>query len=213
MSLKAVIFDMDGVLSQTQKLHAEAQSQILEEETGKEMRPEEITEKYAGKEPGTFFRKKTEAERPMELYSKKRERLHQLVEEEGVEPVPGALQLVEGLEDEFVLGIASGSQPEFIEKVLDSLGLKKKFRSFTSATEVENGKPSPDVFLEEAERLGVRPENCLVIEDGSAGMRGANSAGMVSVGLSEEECPADASVSSLKNLNAERLGKIYSENI
>lgn len=211
MPLKAVIFDMDGVLSQTQKLHAKAQSQILKEETGKEMRPEKITEKYAGMEPGTFFREESEKERPMELYEKKQERLYDLAEE-GVEAVPGALELVEDLEGEFILGVASGSQPEFIEKVLDSLGLKEKFDSFTSATEVENGKPSPDVFLEEAERLGVRPENCLVIEDGSAGMEGANSAGMVSVGLSEEDCPADVRVGSLGGLDSRKLKEFYRDN-
>ncbi|MFB6115153.1 MAG: HAD family hydrolase [Candidatus Nanohalobium sp.] len=209
MPLKAVIFDMDGVLSKTQKLHAKAQSEILKEETGKEMRPEKITEKYAGMEPGTFFEEEADAERPMDLHSRKQERLYELVEEEGVEPVPGAVELVEGLEDEFVLGVASGSQPEFIEKVLNSLGLEDYFDSFTSASEVERGKPAPDVFLEEAERLSVRPEDCLVIEDGSAGMNGANSAGMTSVGLSESECPADVTVTSLKELDAEKLNKFY----
>ena len=211
MPLEAVIFDMDGVLSQTQKLHAKAQSEILREETGKEMRPEEITDKYAGMEPGTVFREESESERPMDLYSKKQERLHQTVEEEGVEPVPGALQLVKDLEDDFVIGVASGSHKKFMEKVLDSLGIKEKFNSFTSATRVERAKPSPDVFLEEAERLGISPENCLVIEDGSAGMRGANSAGMVSVGLSKSECPADFRVDSLEDLDSKTLERFYRE--
>ncbi len=209
--LKAVIFDMDGVLSQTQKLHARAQSEILEEETGKQMEPERITAEYAGMEPGTFFEEESDTERPMELYSKKQERLHHLVEEEGVKAVPGVLNLIKGLEDDFNIGVASGSHPEFIEKVLDSLGIKENFDSFTSANKVGNAKPAPDVFLEEAKRLDVRPENCLVIEDGSAGMKGANSAGMVSIGLSKSECPADFRVSSLKEFDPQALVKLYSK--
>lgn len=209
MPLKAVIFDMDGVLSQTQKLHAKTQSEVLMEETGKKMKPEEITEKYAGTESGTFFEEEADSERPEKMHSQKQDRLYELVEEQGVDPVAGALQLVESLEGEFVLGVASGSQTDFIEKVLSSLCIKEKFDSFTSASEVENGKPAPDVYLKEAERLGVKPENCIVIEDSSAGMKSANSAKMASIGLSENECPADFSVSSLKDFNPEVLEKFY----
>lgn len=210
MPLKAVIFDMDGILSRTQRLHAKAQSEVLEEETGKDMRPEEITRRYAGREPGTFFEEEADAEKPMEMHSRKQEKLYELAED-SLEAVTGSIDLVKDLEGDYILGVASGSQPEFIEKVLDALEIKESFDSFTSGSEVERGKPSPDVFLEEAERLDVRPENCLVIEDGKAGMKGANEAGMVSVGVYDGESPADHTVSSVKELSLETVERFYRE--
>lgn len=83
MPLKAVIFDMDGVLSDTQKLHAKAQSEVLEE-YGVEMSPKEITEKYAGKEPGTLFREESEADNPLDAHTEKQELLYSLVEKKAL---------------------------------------------------------------------------------------------------------------------------------
>lgn len=213
MVLEAVIFDMDGVLSDTQKLHAEAQSQILEE-YGVEMSPDEITRKYAGKPPGTLFREESPASDPMEAHGKKQDVLNELVEMEGVEPVEGSQNLVRTLYGDYKLGVASSSQPEFIEKVVIDLELSKFFDVIKSASQVPNGKPGPDVFLETAKELGVKPEKCLVIEDGISGMKGAKEAGMVCIGLVDKsgDYPAHETVNSLSELNKEHIEKIYSEN-
>ncbi|MFB6115930.1 MAG: HAD family hydrolase [Candidatus Nanosalina sp.] len=212
MVLQAVIFDMDGVLSDTQKLHAQAQSKILEE-YNVEMPPEEITRRYAGKPPGTLFREESPASDPMEAYGKKQNVLYELVEKEGVEPIEGSQQLVRKLDGNYRLGVASSSEPDFIEKVVDSLGLSEYFEVIKSASEVSNGKPAPDVFLETADELGVHPEDCLVIEDGRSGMKGATEAGMVCIGLVDEpeEYPAHKTVTSLSELNEQSIKQIYSE--
>lgn len=213
MSLEAVIFDMDGVLSRTQRLHAEAQSKVLED-YDVNMSPEEITRKFAGREPGTLFREKAPEADPMKAHSKKQELLYSLVDEQGVEAVEGSKELVRDLNQEFDLGVASSSQPEFIEKVISDLGLEDCFKAVESASDVPNGKPAPDVFLEVAEKLDVKPENCLVIEDGKSGMEGAKKAGMVCIGLVNDDVayPADETVESLEQLDIERINEIHRKN-
>lgn len=213
MSLKAVIFDMDGVLSATQKLHAEAQSRVLEE-YGVEMSPEEITRKYAGKPPGTLFREESPASDPMEAHAKKQGVLYELVERKGVKPIEGSQRLVRELEGKYELGVASSSQPDFIQEVVNSLGLSEYFEVIKSASEVPNGKPAPDVFLETADELAANPEDCLIIEDGRSGMKGSTEAGMVCIGLVDEseEYPAHETVTSLSELDIQSIEEIYSEN-
>ncbi|MFT4892685.1 MAG: beta-phosphoglucomutase family hydrolase [Candidatus Nanohaloarchaea archaeon] len=210
MPLEAVIFDMDGVLSDTQRLHAQAQSQVLKN-YDVEMPPEEITRKYAGREPGTLFRQETDTNKPMEAHAEKQELLHQLVENNGVEKIEGAKKLVKNLHEEYCLAVASSSQPEFIQKVVSDLELEDYFDCIESASEVENGKPAPDVFLKAAEDLGVEPENCIVIEDGRSGMKGAREAGMVCIGLvnGKGDYPAHETVESLKELDRNYMQKLH----
>lgn len=215
MSLKAVIFDMDGVLSDTQKLHAEAQSRILEE-YGVKMSSEEITRKYAGKPSGTLFREESPASDPMEAHGKKQDLLYKLVEDKGVDAVDGSQKLVRELQGKYTLGVASGSKPDFIQQIIGSLGLSEYFEVMKSASEVQSGKPAPDVFLETAAELGVEPEECLVIEDGRSGMKGAREAGMVCLGLvkNKAEYPAHETVESLTQVDCnyiEELHRKYSE--
>lgn len=203
MTFEAVIFDMDGVISRTQRLHAQAQSDVLERDFSVEKSPSEITENYAGMEPGTVFREEASADDPRKAHSRKQERLYELVEEKGVEPVEGALELIEELNHYYILGVGSGSQPNFIRLVLDDLGISEYFDSYTSGSEVENGKPAPDVYLEEARRLEVDPENCIVIEDSRHGVKAARDAGMNVIGLLSdvnEGLGADLEVESLTDL-------------
>ena len=213
MALEAVIFDMDGVLSDTQKLHAEAQSKILEE-YGVKMSPEEITRKYAGKPPGTLFREESPASDPMQAHAKKQDVLYELVERDGVEAIDDSRRLVRELEGKYELAVASSSQPDFIQEVVDTLGISEDFEVIKSASEVPDGKPSPDVFLETADEIGVKPEDCLVIEDGRSGMKGATEAGMVCIGLVKDsgEYPAHETVNSLSELDKQTVERIHIEN-
>lgn len=93
------------------------------------------------------------------------------------------------------------------------MGLSEYFEVIKSASEVPNGKPAPDVFLETANELGVNPEECLVIEYGRSGMKGATEAGVVCIGLVDEsrEYPAHVTVNSLSELDTQSIVEIYSE--
>lgn len=214
MSLEAIVFDMDGVLSRTQQLHARAQADILASEFGIERPPEVLTRKYAGRPPGTAFAEEASAEDPMTAYEQKQRRLFELVEEEGVGAVPGAVELVREMDDDYLLAVASGSEPDFIGVVLEGLGIGEAFDAVWSATEVQQGKPAPDVFEGAAGDLGARPEECLVVEDGRAGMQGASEAGMAVIGVardgeSTEEWPADEVVSSLEKLDCAVVERVH----
>ena len=92
--------------------------------------------------------------------------------------LPGAVEAVRALAERWPLGLASSSNRELIDLVLEESGLAPLFAATVSSEEVERGKPAPDVYLEAARRLDVSPEECVAVEDSGAGMRSAHAAGM-----------------------------------
>ncbi len=95
------------------------------------------------------------------------------------EPLPGAVELVRGLRAAGMrIGVASSSIFPWVEACLARLGLEDAFDSIITGTDVENGKPAPDIYLLAAERLRVNPRDCLAIEDAPAGILSAKAAGM-----------------------------------
>lgn len=110
------------------------------------------------------------------------------------------------------MAVASSSEPDFIRDVLEELELLEHFDAVVSAEEVEEGKPSPDVFLEAARMLEVAPTDCLVIEDGQAGMKGARKAGMLVLGLTDNGGEyAHYTVFSLAGVDAQQLESLHSD--
>lgn len=210
--ITAVIFDMDGVLSDTQQLHAELESAVLVD-YGLALSPEEITKKYAGVSSSIMFAeifsKAGVSADPVEAAQKKWFALGKEIKK-GFGPVAGAPELLQRLKESgLLLGVASASPLDFVELVLGTLDMRKYFQAVTSTREVAYGKPAPDVFLLAAKRLGVAPEECVVIEDAISGMLGARSAGMKCIGLVEdvthEEYPADWLVRSLHEVTTDRI--------
>lgn len=118
-----------------------------------------------------------------------------------LQPMPGLLDLMDRLQAAGLpFALASSSPRQVIRTVLEKLGLADRFLSVVSGEDVANGKPAPDIFLLAAGKLGLPPENCLVIEDSANGVRGAKAAGMVCVGFrnphsgNQDLSPADAIV-------------------
>src|SRR5439155_9410652 len=105
--------------------------------------------------------------------------------------VPGAVEAVRRVAAAFPLALASSSNREIFEAVLELAGLADCFRATVSSEEVERGKPAPDVYLEAARRLGVAPELCTAVEDSQAGIRSAKSAGMRVVAIPNASYPPD----------------------
>ncbi len=98
--------------------------------------------------------------------------------------ISGVVQLLDELVGEgFPCAIASSSSAEMISLILSKTGLGGYFNETVSGEDVLNGKPAPDIFLEAARRVGVSPASCIVIEDSPHGIRGANAAGMGTVGF------------------------------
>jgi HAD superfamily hydrolase (TIGR01509 family) len=103
--------------------------------------------------------------------------------------LPGAREAVHRLHDDFALGLASSSNREVIDLVLDEMGVSGCFAASVSSEEVGRGKPAPDVYLEAARRLGVPPDGCTAIEDSENGLRSAHAAGMRVIAIPNPHFP------------------------
>lgn len=210
-TIKAVIFDMDGVISDTQVIHAKVESEILKE-YGIEIHPDEITNRFAGVAISEIFQEifsdfNKEMPAIEELIKTKWETMERLAKN-NVKEIPGTGEFIQSLK---ILGlpiaVASASRLAFIKLILSELNLIEKFNVISSAEEVKRGKPEPDLFLLAAERLGILPKDCLVIEDGISGMIAAKKAGMKCIGLVRHEesknYPADFLVKDLRDVPTE----------
>lgn len=213
MSITIIIFDMDGVLSDTQHLHALAESALLKR-YGIDIAPDEITRRFAGYSDHEFYSTVfREAGKLVNLDHVIPEKWGPFLEQAkgNIIAIPGAADTVHRLRAAgFKIGVASASIPEFIALVVDTLGLRQDFDSLTSGNEVKQGKPAPDVFLLAAERLRAKPEECLVIEDGVNGMVAAKRAGMKCIGFVRAhlaslhpEYPADVVVDAHEKITPE----------
>ena len=205
---KAVIFDMDGVISDTQIIHSTIESDLLKG-YGIAIHPQEITRKYAGTRmrewmPDLFKHHNVPAPSMEEVSAKKKVHLENALKN-GIQEVPGTREFIQFLKNRHIpIAVASASRLALIDLILSALGLKSEFDAIASSEEVKMGKPEPDVFLLAAQRLNVSPADSLVIEDGVSGMIAAKKAGMRCVALvrdgSEGDYPADLVVSDLREI-------------
>jgi HAD superfamily hydrolase (TIGR01509 family) len=110
---------------------------------------------------------------------------------DGLPLLAGATDAVRALARHWTLGVASSSNAELVELVLELAGIRGCFAALVSSEEVARGKPAPDVYLEAARRLGGRPARCIAIEDSANGLRSAAAAGMVVVAVPNAAYPPD----------------------
>jgi HAD superfamily hydrolase (TIGR01509 family) len=105
--------------------------------------------------------------------------------------LPGAVEAVRRVSQRWPLGLASSSPSRLIERTLDAAGLTASFPVAISTEEVGAGKPSPEVYLEVARRLGVRPQRCAAVEDSTNGLRAARAAGLRVIAVPTQSYPPD----------------------
>ncbi len=198
---------MDGVISDTQKLHAKVESRILAE-FGIVLSPEEITMRYAGVRTREFLSdllNKQGAAYDIEALLKEKWAAMEKAAQEEVEEIPGSVALITDLRERGIpLAVASASNLEYVRTVLQKLGVFENFQAVVTGDMVQKGKPDPESFLLAAEKLGVAPEDCLVIEDGISGMEAAKRASMCCIGLVEnlnKEYPTKNLVTSMKDIS------------
>ena len=198
MEIKALLFDLDGTLADTQNLHAESESAVLQEVAKVSLNADRITEKYAGRVDTQLFQEILQNEGLSadpslveRLVLAKWREVERRLAEENILEIPGAVAFVRSVTG-LPCALASSSPLAFIEAVLQKLQIRSCFQALASGKEVARGKPAPDVFLLAADRLGVDPRHCLVWEDSSAGVQAALAAGMqcVSVGPLSRAPPA-----------------------
>lgn len=205
----AVIFDMDGVICDTEPFHGRIEHQMFLQ-YGIDISAEEMVHRFAGgsfiaQVKALFAEHNVPLPEPQKLYEEKTQLLMETLRE-GLPEIPGTRELIISLYAAAVpLAIASGSPPAFIDFVMNTLRLQTYFPVIASADEVEQGKPAPDVFLLAAKRLGTDPSRCVVIEDSMNGMRAAKAAGMKCIGYVQHpsgEEVADLIVKDIRQIDA-----------
>jgi HAD superfamily hydrolase (TIGR01509 family) len=127
--------------------------------------------------------------------------------------MPGAVAAVERLAAQWPLGLASSSNREVIDAVLELAGIAHLFRATVSSEEVEHGKPAPDVYLEAARRLGVNPTGCAAVEDSANGIRSARAAGMRVIAIPNPHYPPSEDVLALADVVLHSLDELTPERV
>ena len=216
--LEAIIFDMDGVLVDSEYTYFQSKSQILSEAG------HEVEDSYHFQFMGTtsdymWEKMKQEFSLPLSVaeYIQQMTALRQaMIKRDGIRVIPHVQEFVKGLSQAGLkLAVASSSSLAEIKVNLAEISLSEYFSEVVSTEEVEHSKPAPDVYLAAAERIGIMPENCLGIEDTKNGTGAVRNAGMVCVGFANPAFPkqdlafADRVVSSFSELDADSLTKIY----
>jgi HAD superfamily hydrolase (TIGR01509 family) len=184
-----VIFDCDGVLVDSERLNVEIEAELLTE-LGWPLTPKDVAELFLGRTDE--YMRKVIMERLPDLPADWEDRFDARYLEAHVElqPVDG---IVEAL-DEIPLAtcVASSGTHEKMRRTLAATGLYERFEGrIFSATEVEQGKPEPDLFLYAAERMGAEPATCAVVEDSPFGVQAARAAGMTAFAYAGGVTPAE----------------------
>jgi HAD superfamily hydrolase (TIGR01509 family) len=188
--IDAVVFDLDGVILDTEELWNEVREGLARERGGRWS--ERAQADMMGMSSTEWSRYMHDvvglAEPPEEI---NREVVRRMLDRyaERLPLIDGAVEAVERLAARWPLGLASSSNRELIDRALAVSGLAAYFRATVSSEEVPRGKPGPDVYLEAARRLGVDPHRCAAIEDSANGIRSARAAGMRVVAIPNAAFP------------------------
>ena len=190
--LEAIIFDMDGVIVDSEPRHERAFREVFDELGYGETHGIDFPYYYGRSDRALWLDFLAKHQPPWsieELTEWKQRRFLDMIRRE--QPIfSGLPELLEALALRYRLAVASGSFHPVIDEVLALKNLRRYFPVVVSVQDVPHGKPAPDVFLRAAELLKVAPDHCCVIEDAAAGVEGALAAGMSVIGITNS-LPAD----------------------
>jgi HAD superfamily hydrolase (TIGR01509 family) len=210
--IDAVVFDLDGVILDSEELWDEVREGLARERGGRWS--EQAQADMMGMSSTEWSRYLHEViglpETPGEI---NREVVRRMLSRysEHLPLIDGAVDAVKRLAAHWPLGVASSSNRELIDRALELSGLAPYFKVTVSSEEVERGKPAPDVYLEAARRLGVEPSRSAAIEDSAGGIRSAHAAGMQVVAIPNRAFPPPADVLALANVVLESIKELDPE--
>ncbi len=183
--IKAFIFDMDGVILDTEPLSLQSFNHVLRNYV-EPISLEEFKAKYMGHyDISVCGRMVEELNLPItkeELISAKTEAYLKILQND-IEPIKGAVEAIREIHKMMPIALASSSNKSKIEIITKKFGIYELFSALVSSYEVAKDKPAPDVYLKVSQLLGVSPNECAVIEDAPLGIAAAKGAGMYCFGF------------------------------
>jgi HAD superfamily hydrolase (TIGR01509 family) len=204
--IEAVVFDLDGVLLDSEQVWDEVREQLVKGRGGRwHERAQTEMMGMSSREWSRYMHNELGVPDPPEEISADVVRRLEEVYRKRLPLIDGAIEAVERLAGRWPLGLASSSNREVIDLVLDLSGLARFFRVTVSSEEVPRGKPAPDVYLEAARSLGVPPERCAAVEDSHNGIRSAKAAGMRVIAIPNQHYPPGEEALALADV---RLGSL-----
>lgn len=187
--VKGFIFDLDGVITDTAEYHYQSWKKISEEENIPFTREDNEQLRGLSRHDSleNFLGERELSEKQKQEWTARKNNYYQEYIEQITrnDLIPGVIDLLRELEiKKYKIAIASSSKNA--KYVIKSLGIEDKFITVSDGNSVKQTKPAPDIFLYTADKMGLGPEECVVIEDSGSGVEAANSAGMISVGVGPE---------------------------
>ena len=188
MKKQAVIFDMDGVITDSEPLYAEAINEVLASH-GHVLTPDDHRAVMGSSIDDTwaYVARRFDIDGPLDPWKAAYDEAVVRLLGSKTEPALGLFELLDALHRLGVkVGLATSSKAVWVEAVLDRLGANGRFQATATCEEVAGAKPDPDLYLLAARKLSVAPERCLAIEDTPRGIRSAKAAGITTVAVRTE---------------------------
>jgi beta-phosphoglucomutase family hydrolase len=212
MSPRAVLWDLDGTLVDSEEFHWLSWRDTMRGE-GVELSYDRFLASFGQRNDrilGAWLGADADPDRVRRIGNAKEAAYRRLAETHGLQPLPGARQWLTALRASgWQQAIASSAPGQNVEVMLQVLGLTPYFDALVSAEDVTIGKPDPQVFLTAAAKLGVQPSRCVVVEDAAAGVEGARRGGMRSIGVTRNgTLDADLFVRSLTDLPPDAFDRL-----
>ena len=207
--IAAVVFDLDGVLLQSEEVWDDVRERYVRERGGRyDGEVQRAMMGMSAPEWSAYLHEHAGvSDEPDAINQKVVERMLEAYRSE-LPLLPGAIEAVRRTADAFPLGLASSSNRAIFEEVLRLAGIEQCFRATVSSEEVARGKPAPDVYLEAARRLEVPPEQCAAVEDSHAGIRSAEAAAMRVVAIPNPSYPPEPEALDLADMVLDSIGEL-----
>jgi beta-phosphoglucomutase family hydrolase len=214
--LEAVIWDLDGVIADTAEYHYQAWRDVFKERGAEYSKADFMP--YFGRRHDAIIKAvlgEGIPKKELGAITEKKQRNYRRRVADNIVPMPGAVALIRSLNEHNIKqAIASSAVSENIDIIIRGLGIADCFQAIVHGMEVEEGKPSPQIFRLAAKKLKVKPDECVVIEDAIAGVAAAKRAGMKCVAvtnshLKEKLKDADLIVDSLEKAGIGDLQKLF----